>query len=87
VAAGLVVVAVFAVSRWRSVCRDFGDGCAGGGSVDDGFVGGKRGDEGLQRQVVDRAGVARLVWWMNPRASSEMSTPRSPSLVISKMIA
>ena len=38
---------VFRVSRWCSVCRDFGDGCAGGGFVDDGLVGAERGDEGL----------------------------------------
>lgn len=48
---------VFRVSGWCSVCRDFGDGCAGGGFVDDGLVGAERGDEGLQREVVDRAGI------------------------------
>jgi hypothetical protein len=49
---------VFGVSVCCSVCRDFGDGCAGGGFVDDGVVGGERGDEGLQGEVVDRAGMA-----------------------------
>ncbi|CKW26396.1 Uncharacterised protein [Mycobacterium tuberculosis] len=49
---------VFGVSVWCSVCRDFGDGGAGGGFVDDGLVGGEGGDEGLQGEVVDRAGVA-----------------------------
>lgn len=42
---------LFGVSGWCSVCRDFGDGRAGGGFVDDGFVGAKRGDESLQRKV------------------------------------
>ena len=40
-------VVVCRVSVWCSVCRDFGDGCAGGGFVDDGLVGAERGDEGL----------------------------------------
>jgi len=44
---------VFRVSLCYSVRRDFGDGGAGGGFVNDGFVGGERGDEGLQREVVD----------------------------------
>jgi hypothetical protein len=38
---------VFVVPVWCSVCRDLGDGGAGGGFIDDGFVGGERGDEGL----------------------------------------
>ena len=49
---------VFGVSVWCSVCRDFGNGGAGGGFVDDGLIGGEGGDEGLQCEVVDRAGVA-----------------------------
>ena len=49
---------VFRLSLCCSFCRDFGDGGAGGGFVDDGFVGGERGDEGLERKVVDRARIA-----------------------------
>ena len=49
---------MFGVSGWCSVCRDFGDGGAGGGFVNDGFVCGERGDEGLQGEVVDAARVA-----------------------------
>lgn len=41
---GLVV---FGVLVWCLVCCDFGDGGVGGGFVDDGFVGGEGGDEGL----------------------------------------
>src|SRR6516162_5875478 len=37
---------------------DFGDGRAGGCLVDDGFAGGVGGDEGLDGEVVDGAGVA-----------------------------
>ena len=50
---------VLGVSVWCSVCRDFGDGCAGCGFVDDGLVGGEGGDEGLQGEIVDRAGYGR----------------------------
>ena len=50
---------VFGVSVWCSVRRDFGDGCAGCGFVDDGLVGGERGDEGLECEVVDRARGSR----------------------------
>jgi hypothetical protein len=50
---------VFGVSGWCSFRRDFGDGCAGGGFVDDGLIGGERGDEGLERKVVDRTRVTR----------------------------
>ena len=46
------------VSGWWSLCRDFGDGCSGGGFVDDGFVGRERGDEGLDGEVVHGAGDA-----------------------------
>ena len=55
-------VLVVVVTAWCSRCRiglfgrDFGDGGAGGGFVDDGFVGGERGDEGLDGEVVDGAG-------------------------------
>ncbi len=35
---------------------DLGDGGAGGGLVDDGLVRGVGGDEGLQGEVVHRAG-------------------------------
>ena len=38
---------VFGETVWCSVCGDFGDGCAGGGFVDDGLVGAEPGDEGL----------------------------------------
>jgi hypothetical protein len=38
---------VFRLSSWCSFCRDFGDGGACGGLVDDGLVGAERGDEGL----------------------------------------
>jgi hypothetical protein len=48
---------VFGVSVWCSVCRDFGDGGAGGGFINDCLVGCERGDEGLQREVVDRARI------------------------------
>jgi hypothetical protein len=37
---------------------DLGDGGADGAFVDDGLVGGERGDECLEGEVVDRAGVA-----------------------------
>jgi sulfide:quinone oxidoreductase len=40
-----------------SFCGDFGDGSAGGAFVDDGFVGGERGDQGLDGEVVDPAWV------------------------------
>ena len=55
---------VFGVSLWCSVCRDFGNGCAGGGFIHDGLVGGEGGDEGLQREVVDRA---RIAGWSDER--------------------
>ena len=49
-------------SGWCSVCRDLGNGCAGGGFVADGLVGGERGDEGLQGKVVEpRRGSRGLV--------------------------
>jgi hypothetical protein len=57
--AGLSLVWCRGLSAWcRSVVKDLGDGGAGGGFVDEGFVGGEGGDEGLQGEVVDRAGVA-----------------------------
>ena len=49
---------VFGVSGWCSVCRDFGNGCAGGGFIDDGLVCGECGDEGLQGEVVDGSRIA-----------------------------
>jgi hypothetical protein len=49
---------VFRVALWCSFGGDFGDGGAGGGFVDDGFVGGEGCDEGLDGEVVDGAGVA-----------------------------
>ena len=52
--AGFVVV----LSSWSSVCRDLGDGGSGGGLVDDGLVGGERGDERVDGEVVDRPRVA-----------------------------
>src|SRR5439155_109526 len=45
-------------ARCRCLVDDFADGGAGGGFVDEVLAGGERGDEGLQGQVVDRAGVA-----------------------------
>jgi len=50
--AGLVV----GLSRWSSVCRDLGAGGAGGGLVEDALVGGERRDQGLDCEVVHRAG-------------------------------
>ena len=52
--------------RWRGVgvvgvvplVEYLGDGGSGGGFVHDGLVRGEGGDEGLQGQVVDGAGVA-----------------------------
>jgi len=38
---------VVRVSGWCSFGRDLGDGGPGGVLVDDGLVGGERGDEGL----------------------------------------
>src|SRR6266542_6654973 len=50
---------VFVLSRWWSVCRgEFGDGGAGAGFVDDGFSVGEGGEEGVDGDVVDDAGVA-----------------------------
>src|SRR6266496_3933988 len=46
------------LSAWWSFGRDFGDGGAGGGLVDDALIGGERGQQGLQGEVVDRAWVA-----------------------------
>jgi len=46
---------VVVLSVWSLVCRDLGDGGAGGGLVDDALVGGERGDEGLDREVVYRS--------------------------------
>src|SRR6266511_1112918 len=46
------------LSACCSLGRGFGDGGAGGGLVDDAFVGGEGGQQGLQGEVVDRAGVA-----------------------------
>ncbi len=43
-----------ALSGWWSFCGDFGDGGAGAGFVDDGFLGGVGGDEGLDGEVVHR---------------------------------
>lgn len=40
---------------WWSLCRDLGEGCSGGGFVDDGLAGGERGDEGWDGEVVDRS--------------------------------
>ncbi|MEU7741940.1 hypothetical protein [Nonomuraea sp. NPDC049158] len=39
-------------------CDDFVDGGAGGGFVDDALVGGEGGQQGLEGEVVDRAGIA-----------------------------
>ena len=44
--------------RCRSGVGDFGDGGAGCLLVDDGFAGGVGGDERLDGEVVDGAGVA-----------------------------
>jgi len=41
-----------------SVAAVFGDGDAGGFLVDDGAFAGERGGEGVDREVVDGAGVA-----------------------------
>jgi hypothetical protein len=49
-----VVVVVFRLSRWSSLCCHFGDGCAGAGFVDDVLLAGVGGDEGLDGEVVDR---------------------------------
>jgi hypothetical protein len=49
---------VVRVSAWCSFCGDFGDGGAGGGFVDDRLVVDEGGDERLEADVVDRAGVA-----------------------------
>src|SRR4249920_3416997 len=49
--AGFVVV----LSSWSSVCRDLGDRGPRGGLVDDGLVGGERGHEGLDGEVVHRS--------------------------------
>jgi hypothetical protein len=49
---------VFRVSVGWSFCRYFRHGGARGGLVDDGFAGGERGEEGLEGEVVDGAGVA-----------------------------
>src|SRR5262249_53572511 len=51
-------VLVFNVLAWCSVCSYLGDGGAGGRFIDDGLVGGERGDQGLEGEVVDGAGVA-----------------------------
>jgi hypothetical protein len=42
--------------RCCSLCRDFGDGSAGAGFVDDGFVACVCGDQGLDGEVVPRSG-------------------------------
>jgi len=45
--------------RCRRLCvGGFGDGGAGGALVDDSFAGGVGGDEGLEGEVVDGAGIA-----------------------------
>src|SRR5215207_9316008 len=49
---------LFSLTAWCSLGRDLGDGGAGGGLVDDALVGGEGGQQGLQGEVVDRAGVA-----------------------------
>ena len=46
----------FGVSGWCSVRRDFGDGGAGGGFVDDGFVGGEGGDEAWRARLLTARG-------------------------------
>ena len=43
---------MFGVSVWCSVCRDFGDGGAGGGFVDDGLVGGECAGRVRRRQTL-----------------------------------
>ena len=40
---------------WRSFSGDLGDGGPGAGLIDDGFLGGVGGDEGLDREVVHRS--------------------------------
>jgi hypothetical protein len=51
------VVVVSVVSSW-SFGGDLGDGGTGRGFVDDCFLGGVGGDEGLEGEVVDRRGQA-----------------------------
>ena len=45
----------------------------------DGLVGGERGGQGLDGKVVDRARVARLVWWISLAASSENRVSLRPA--------
>src|SRR5690242_15876434 len=53
-----VVVLFFRLSRWSSFCGHFGDCGSGGRFVDDGFLAGVGGDEGLDGEVVHRSGQA-----------------------------
>ena len=55
-AGGQAVGVVVRVARCWSFCRDFGDGGAGGAFVDDALVARERSDEGLDGEVVHRAG-------------------------------
>ena len=49
---------MFVVSAGCSFCRYFRHGGARGGLVDDGLAGGEGGEQGLDGEVVDGAGVA-----------------------------
>src|SRR5664279_4330696 len=53
--AGQRVAVLLVMLAWRSFSGDLGDGGAGAGLIDDGFVGGVGGDEGLDREVVHRS--------------------------------
>jgi hypothetical protein len=60
---------------------DLGDGDACGGFVDDGLVGGERGDQCLEGEVVDRAGVAAAGLVDQVVASSENRVSLRPARV------
>ena len=58
---------------------DLGDGGAGGGFVDEVLAGGEGGDQGLQGEVVDRAGVAAAGGVDQVQASSVKSWSARPA--------
>jgi hypothetical protein len=57
---------VFMLSAWWSFCRHLRRGGACAGLVDDVLVRGERGDQCLEGEVVDRAGVGMFPILLTP---------------------
>ena len=74
-----VVAVVVRLSRWSSLCRHFGDGGAGGGFVDDGFVVGEAATRDCTARLLTARGRPRETWWISARASSENRVSERPA--------